>query len=58
VKSLPRVWSISAFVDAPFDVASEEKFVEAIQKLLQEFASNYQFVNSKQKEKLTFYIYY
>lgn len=58
VKSLPRVWTINAFVDAPFDVASEEKSVDAIQKILQEFASNYQFANSKEKEKPTFYIYY
>jgi hypothetical protein len=56
-ESFPRIWAINAFVDAPFDIGSEEKSIEAIQKLLQEFVSNYQFINSKQKEKPIFYVY-
>ena len=58
VNSLPRVWTINTFVDASFDLGSEEKMVGAVQKLLQEFISNYQFVNSSQTQKPTFYVYF
>ena len=57
IKSLPRVWTVNTFVDAPFGADSEEKTVGAIQKLLQEFIANYQFVNTKQTQKPTFYVY-
>lgn len=58
VKSLLRVWTINAFVDIPLDLGSEEKMVGAIEKLLQEFVSNYQFVNASQTQKPTFYLYF
>ncbi|MES2200024.1 MAG: hypothetical protein V4489_07645 [Chlamydiota bacterium] len=58
VNSLPRVWTINTFVDAPLDLGSEEKMIGAVQKLLQEFISNYQFVNATQTQKPTFYVYF
>lgn len=58
VNSLLRVWTINTFVDAPFELGSEEKMLGAVQKLLQEFISNYQFVNSSQTQKPTFYVYF
>lgn len=58
VHSLPRIWAINDFVDAPFELKSEEKMVGAIEKLLKEFVKNYAFVNASQTQKPTFYVYY
>ena len=58
VKSMPRIWSINDFVDAPFEIKSEEKAIGAIQKLVKEFVKNYKFVNPNPSQKTTFYLYF
>lgn len=57
VKSLPRVWSINDFVDAPLGGKSEDKIIKAVQKLLKEFVENYTFANPNQAKKPSFYLY-
>lgn len=58
VHSMPRVWTINAFIDSPFEAKSEEKAIGAVQKLLREFVRNYKFVNANQQKKPTFYLYF
>ncbi len=57
VKSMPKIWAINDFIDAPLDKKSEDKTLGAVQKLLKEFVENYKFANSGAMEKPTFYIY-
>ncbi len=57
VKTSPRIWTINDFVDAPLEIKSEDKMIGAIQKLVKEFVSNYQFANPHQIQKPIFYIY-
>lgn len=55
VKSVPRIWSINDFIDAPLNNKSEDEACKAIQRLLREFIKNYRFANPNQKP--LFYIY-
>ncbi|HEY5235139.1 MAG TPA: hypothetical protein VIJ14_03075 [Rhabdochlamydiaceae bacterium] len=58
INTLPNVWSINDFFDSPSEVNSEDKILAALQRLLTEFKSNYNFVNINMSEKPSFYLYY
>lgn len=53
----PRVWAINDFVEAPLGSIGEEKYRDAIKRVISDFSKNYQFSNPDQKRKPTFYFY-
>lgn len=58
INTSPNVWSINDFVDSTSGALSEDKLINGMQKLLEEFKSNYNFVNQNMTEKPSFYLYY
>lgn len=57
LNTFPMIWSINAFCDFPFNKESEGKFVGGIQKLVSEFAQNYQYANPHPEKTPIFYLY-
>ena len=57
VNTFPNVWSINDFIDSTEHLDSDDKILSALQKLLVEFKSNYNFVNHNLPEKPSFYLY-
>lgn len=57
IKTFPMVWSMNTFLQGSLDSSSESNLIKAIQKLVNDFAQNYEYANQDQTKRPVFYTY-